>query len=174
MLVKHVKIDSSEPRSLFKQRTGVWLASWGEISTPPSHFCFLGFSLDWERESCLGTTSFFRLFPSARQHWLTLRTASIWPPHRAASMSTHFIHSPHQGIRKPKTHWWFPWFYGSQLPPGLQHIFWFVCSWCPGICSVGNLHWEPIAPQLLPIKMCNWISHVCFKHYSNHDLQATV
>lgn len=174
VLAKHVKTDSSEPRSLFKHRTGVWPGSWGELSPPPSHFCFLGFPLAWEGELLRKNLLFFRQFPSAREDWLALKTTSIWPLQIAESMSTRFIHIPHQGIRTPKTHWWFPWFYGFRLPPRPATHFWFVCSQCPGICSVGNLHWEPIAPQLLPIKMCNWISHVCFKHHSKHDLQATV
>lgn len=62
----------------------------------------------------------------------------------------------------------------TSTPPRPATHFWFLCSQCPGICSVGNRNREPIAPQLLPIKMCNWISHVCFKHHSRRDLQATV
>lgn len=107
--------------------------------------------------------------------WLALKTASIWQLQIAVSMSTHFIHIPHWGIRKPRTHWWFPGFMDLYSPPPRPAThFWFLCSQCPGICSVGNLNWEPIAPQLLSIKMCNWVSQACFKHRSRRDLQATV
>lgn len=171
------RLTAQSPRARFTHRTGVWPGSWAETSPPPprpfSAAALAGLPLDWEGEQ-LQRTFFLRLFPSAREDWLALKTASIWQLQIAASMSTRFIHIPHRGIRKPRTHWWFPWFYGSPLPPGLQHIFGSCVQQCPGICSVGNLNWEPIAPRLLPIKMCKWISHACFKHRSRRDLQATV
>lgn len=51
--------------------------------------------------SGLGTTaaseepSFSGCFPSAREDWLALKIASIWPLQVAVSMSTHFTHIPH-------------------------------------------------------------------------------
>lgn len=143
----------------------------------PSTFSFLLsslFSLLWVgRESSLERTSLFRLFPSAREDWLPLKTASIWPLQIAGTCQLVLFTSLTRESESQRHTGDFLVLWILTPPRPATH-FWLVCSHCPGICSVGNLNWEPIAPQLLSIKMCNWISHVCFKHHSRHNLQATI
>lgn len=79
MLVKPVKTDSPEPKALFMHRCAA--RHLGEISPLPSHFGLLSFpplqyfSPSWEGEQLWN--NLLRLFPSAREDWLTLKTASI-------------------------------------------------------------------------------------------------
>lgn len=99
----------------------------------------------------------------SRARWLFLLTSL---PKDLKSQKT-----PQNNKKQTPTHWWFSWVYGS--PPSLHPI---LGSCVHGVLasSVGNLSWEPMASQLLLIKMYNWISHVFFRHCSGHALQATV
>lgn len=103
------RLTAQSLRALRIPRTGVWLGSWDEISPPPSHFglpSFLPlpcFPLGWEGEQLWKNLLSQAVSLCQREDWFTLKTASIWPLQRAGSMSTCFIHIPHEGIRKPRT-----------------------------------------------------------------------
>lgn len=174
------RLTAQSPRALFKYRTGVWPGSWNEICPPPSHFCFLGFPalqcflLGW-KENSMGRTSHLGSFPlPERAGCLSRQQAFDHCNCKAQRACQLILFTSLTGDSESQEHTGdFPGFMDLDSPRPATH-FWFVCSQCPGICSVGNFNWEPIAPQLLSIKMCNWISHVCLKHHSKHDLQATV
>lgn len=166
-------------RALFMHRTGVWPGSWGELSPPPSHFSRLSFPplqrfpLGWEGQqlckNLLPWAVSFRQRRLARsQDGKRLTTA------KSTEHVNSFYSYSSLGNQKAKDTLVISLVLWTSTPPRPATHFWFLCSQCPGICSVGNRNREPIAPQLLPIKMCNWISHACFKHHSRRDLQATV
>lgn len=175
--MKPVTTDSAEPKALFMHRCAArQLAGWNLPSTfsfrppqlpalavPPSELggraalepFFLGCFLLPEKTGSLSRLQAF--------------------DHCKSTEHVNSFHShPSLGNQKAKDTLVISLVLWISTPPRLATHFWFLCSQCPGIGSVGNLNWEPIAPQLLPIKMCNWISHVCFKHHSRRDLQATV
>lgn len=146
---------------------------------PPSHFNRLSFPplqrfpLGWEGQqlckNLLPWAVSFRQRRLARsQDGKRLTTA------KSTEHVNSFYSYPSLGNQKAKDTLVISLVLWTSTPPRPATHFWFLCSQCPGICGVGNRNREPIAPQLLPIKMCNWISHACFKHHSRRDLQATV
>lgn len=95
VLVKHVKTDSPETKSPVYVQNRCVARQLGEASPPPS----LGSPPSLPPsglggKAALEEPSFLSLSPLAREDWLALKTASIWPLQITVSMSTSFIHIP--------------------------------------------------------------------------------
>lgn len=122
-------LTAQSPRALWKHGTGVWPGSWGEISPPLSHFCFLGFlplkcfPLDWVGEQLRQNLPFQAISLCQRRLAHSQDSKHLTTANSSEHVNSFYSH-PSLGNRKAKDALVISLVLWISTPPqGLQHIF---------------------------------------------------